>query len=158
MKRDDIYYMGQAYMQAQAAFRRGEVPVGAVIVEMASGKIIAGAGNAPIGIDDPTAHAEILAIREAAYKLQNYRLGGTAIYVTLEPCTMCAGAIAQARIDRLVFGASDVKGGAVINGAKFFESAACHHRPHVTGGILAPKCGNILKEFFKARRGRKNRG
>lgn len=148
---NDEYYMREAIAQAQAASARGEVPVGAVIVN-AQGEIIARTGNAPISIVDPTAHAEILAIRDAAYGMDNYRLNGTTLYVTLEPCTMCAGAISNARIARVVYGASDVKGGAVENGVKFFEQATCHHRPEVTGGILAEKSAKLLKDFFKVRR------
>ena len=148
---NDEYYMREAIAQAQAASARGEVPVGAVIVN-AQGEIIARTGNAPISIVDPTAHAEILAIRDAAYGMDNYRLNGTTLYVTLEPCTMCAGAISNARIARVVYGASDVKGGAVDNGVKFFEQATCHHRPEVTGGILAEESAKLLKDFFKARR------
>lgn len=148
---NDEYYMREAIAQAQAASARGEVPVGAVIVN-AQGEIIARTGNAPISIVDPTAHAEILAIRDAAYGMDNYRLNGTTLYVTLEPCTMCAGAISNARIARVVYGASDVKGGAVENGVKFFEQPTCHHRPEVTGGILAEESAKLLKDFFKARR------
>ena len=148
---NDEYYMREAIAQAQAASARGEVPVGAIIVN-AQGEIIARTGNAPISIVDPTAHAEILAIRDAAYGMDNYRLNGTTLYVTLEPCTMCAGAISNARIARVVYGASDVKGGAVDNGVKFFEQATCHHRPEVTGGILAEESAKLLKDFFKARR------
>ena len=148
---NDEYYMGQALAQAQAASRRGEVPVGAVIVN-ASGDIIARASNAPIGICDPTAHAEVLALRDAAYATGNYRLGGLTLYVTLEPCTMCAGAISNARISRVVYGAADAKGGAVDNGVKFFSQASCHHRPEVTGGILGEECAGLLKAFFKSRR------
>ena len=148
---NDEHYMQEAIAQAQAASARGEVPVGAVIVN-SGGDIIARTGNAPISIVDPTAHAEILAIRDAAYGKDNYRLNGTTLYVTLEPCTMCAGAISNARIGRVVYGASDVKGGAVENGVKFFEQATCHHSPEVTSGILADECGALLKSFFKARR------
>ncbi len=147
----DEDYMREALGQAQAASRRGEVPVGAVIVN-ARGEIIARASNAPIGICDPTAHAEILALRDAAYASGNYRLGGLTLYVTLEPCTMCAGAISNARIARVVYGAPDVKGGAVDNGVRFFEQASCHHKPEVTGGVLAEDCATLLKDFFKARR------
>ena len=132
---NDEYYMREAIAQAQAASERGEVPVGAVIVNR-EGEIISRTGNAPISIVDPTAHAEILAIRDAAYGTDNYRLSGMTLYVTLEPCTMCAGAISNARIARVVYGASDVKGGAVDNGVKFFEHASCHHRPEVTGCLL----------------------
>jgi len=143
--------MRLAIAEAKAAARRGEVPVGAVLVN-AQGDVVAKAGNAPISIFDPTAHAEILALRDGAYALENYRLGGLTLYVTLEPCTMCAGAISNARIARVVYGASDVKGGAVENGVQFFDQPTCHHRPDVTGGILAEECSQILKDFFKARR------
>jgi len=148
---NDEHYMREAIAQAQAASARGEVPVGAVLVN-AEGKIIARTGNAPISIVDPTAHAEILAIRDAAYAIDNYRLNGTTLYVTLEPCTMCAGAISNARIARVVYGASDVKGGAVENGVRFFQQETCHHRPEVIGGILADDCAALLKSFFKERR------
>ena len=147
----DEDYMREAIAQAQAASARGEVPVGAVIVN-AQGDIIARSGNAPISIADPTAHAEILAIREDAYGTDNYRLNGTTLYVTLEPCTMCAGAISHARVSRLVYGASDVKGGAIVNGVRFFEQASCHHKPKVTSGVLADDCAKLLKDFFRVRR------
>ncbi len=147
----DEDYMREALYEAQAASLRGEVPVGAVIVN-ARGQIIARTGNAPIGICDPTAHAEILALRDAAYKTDNYRLNGATLYVTLEPCTMCAGAISNARIARVVYGASDPKGGAVDHGVKFFKQPTCHHRPEVTGGVLWEQCAALLKAFFKARR------
>ena len=147
----DEDYMREALHEAQAASLRGEVPVGAVIVN-GQGQIIARAGNAPIAINDPTAHAEILAMRDAAYMSKNYRLGGLTLYVTLEPCTMCAGAISNARIGRLVYGASDKKGGGVESGVKFFEQASCHHRPNVKGGVLADEASSLLKDFFKSRR------
>lgn len=147
----DEDYMREALIEAQASSARGEVPVGAVIVN-GEGQIIARTGNAPISIVDPTAHAEILAIRDAAYGTDNYRLTGTTLYVTLEPCTMCAGAISNARIGRVVYGAPDVKGGAVKNGVKFFDQATCHHKPKVTGGVLAEESALMLKSFFKARR------
>lgn len=149
---NDEAYMREALVEAQAASLRKEVPVGAILVETASGAIISRAGNAPIGICDPTAHAEVLAIRDAAYAQGNYRLGGLTLYVTLEPCTMCAAAISNARIDRVVYGAADKKGGAVDNGVRFFTQPSCHHRPDVLGGVLADECGQILKEFFKSRR------
>ena len=151
---NDEAYMREALAEAQAASSRGEVPVGAILVETASGQVIARAGNAPIGICDPTAHAEILALREAAYQKNNYRLKGLTLYVTLEPCAMCAAAISNARLDRVVYGAADPKGGAVESGVKFFEHPSCHHRPDVQGGILADECGQILKDFFRARRKR----
>ena len=147
----DADYMQLALLEAKAAARRGEVPVGAVLVS-ASGEILARAGNAPIAICDPTAHAEILAIRDGAYGTDNYRLTGATLYVTLEPCAMCAGAIANARIARVVYGASDPKGGAVESGVRFFEQPSCHHRPEITGGIMAEACSQLLKDFFRARR------
>ena len=148
----DKGYMRQAIVEAQAASARGEVPVGAVLVDPASGEAIARTGNAPIGICDPTAHAEILALRDGAYKTGNYRLSGLTLYVTLEPCAMCAGAISNARIGRVVYGASDLKGGAVESGVRFFDSPSCHHRPEITGGVLADESSAMLKAFFKARR------
>jgi len=148
---DDVHYMRLALEEAKAAARRGEVPVGAVLVN-AQGEIIARTGNAPISICDPTAHAEVLALRDAAYRTGNYRLGGMTLFVTLEPCTMCAGAISNARIARVVYGASDPKGGAVENGVKFFDQPTCHHKPAVTGGVLADEAADLLKSFFRARR------
>lgn len=148
----DKAYMRQALVEAQAASARGEVPVGAVLVDPFTNSIIARTGNAPIGICDPTAHAEILALRDGAYKTGNYRLSGLTLYVTLEPCAMCAGAISNARIGRLVYGASDPKGGAVESGVRFFDSPSCHHRPQVTRGVLADEAAAMLKAFFKARR------
>ena len=147
----DEDYMREALGEAQAASERGEVPVGAVIVND-KGQIIARTGNASISICDPTAHAEILAMRDAASQSQNYRLSGMTLYVTLEPCTMCAGAISNARLTRVVYGASDVKGGAVENGVKFFDQETCHHRPSVTSGILADEASAMLKSFFRTRR------
>ena len=137
---------------AQAAAEAGETPVGAVVLDEATGDLIAVGANGPIGAHDPTAHAEIVAIRAAAKKLGNYRLTGLTLVVTLEPCAMCAGAISHARIGRLVFGAEDPKGGAVVNGPRFFEQPACHSRPTVTGGVLADESSDLLKAFFKARR------
>lgn len=148
---NDQDYMQMAIAEAQAAARRREVPVGAVIVD-AGGAVIARSGNAPIALDDPTAHAEILAIREACYDAENYRLTGATLYVTLEPCTMCAGAISNARIARVVYGAADPKGGAVESGVRFFEQVSCHHKPEVTAGINAAETSYLLRSFFKARR------
>jgi len=147
----DEDYMREALREAQAASKRGEVPVGAIIVND-QGQIIARTGNAPINICDPTAHAEILAIRDAAYASQNYRLSGMTLYVTLEPCTMCAGAISNARITRVVYGAYDTKGGAVDSGVRFFDQPSCHHKPEVDGGVLADEASKLLKVFFRARR------
>ncbi|KAA5804142.1 nucleoside deaminase [Alkalicaulis satelles] len=145
--------MGRALARAQAAAAAGETPVGAVIVDPASGEIIAEAGNAPIGDIDPTGHAEIRALRQAAAKRGNYRLTGLTLYVTLEPCAMCAGAISHARIGRLVYGADDPKGGAVAHGPQFFTQPTCHWRPEVTGGVRAQESSALLKNFFRARRG-----
>lgn len=148
----DEHYMQLAILEAEHAAARGEVPVGAVLVDPVTGDIIASTANGPIGICDPSAHAEVLALRDGAYKTQNYRLSGLTLYVTLEPCTMCAGAISHARIGRLVYGASDPKGGAVESGVQFFGAVTCHHKPEVTGGVLAQQCAQLLKDFFKARR------
>lgn len=137
---------------AQAAADNGETPVGAVVVDPATGEVIATGANQPIGTHDPTAHAEIVALRAAALKRGNYRLTGLTLVVTLEPCAMCAGAISHARIGRVVFGAEDVKGGAVVNGPHFFEQPTCHWRPEVTGGVLAEESARLLKGFFRARR------
>ena len=137
---------------AQDAARRGETPVGAVVVDPADGRVIAIAANDPIGAHDPTAHAEINALREAARTLGNYRLTGLTLVVTLEPCAMCAGAISHARIGRLVFGAADPKGGAIVHGPKFFDQPTCHWRPAVTGGVLADESSAMLRAFFRERR------
>jgi tRNA(Arg) A34 adenosine deaminase TadA len=137
---------------AQDAALAGEAPIGAVIVDPASGEIIARAANAPIAGHDPTAHAEILALRAAAQALGNYRLTGLALFVTLEPCAMCAGAISHARIGRLVFGAEDAKGGGVIHGARVFDHKTCHWRPEVRGGVRAEESAALLREFFRSKR------
>lgn len=148
----DLAMMRLALEAAQAAALAGEVPVGAVVFDPVSGEIIATAANAPIGQHDPTAHAEILALRAAAARIGNYRLTGLALAVTLEPCAMCAGAISHARIAKLVFGAEDAKGGAVVNGGRFFEQATCHWRPHVVDGVLGDEATRLLQGFFRARR------
>ncbi|MFZ4606738.1 MAG: nucleoside deaminase [Caulobacter sp.] len=140
--------------EAREAAARGETPVGAVILDPATGAVIARAGNGPIGAHDPTAHAEIAAMRLAAAALGNYRLTGLTLVVTLEPCAMCAGAISHARIGRVVFGADDPKGGAVLHGPRFFEQPTCHWRPDVTGGVLADESAELLRGFFRARRGK----
>lgn len=145
-------YMRAALEAAQAAAEAGEVPVGAAIVDPASGEIVAVAGNAPIAGHDPTAHAEIRAIRKAAEMLGNYRLTGLDLYVTLEPCAMCAGAISFARLRRVIYGAVDKKGGAVEHGPRFFEQPTCHWRPEVISGVLADEASELLKSFFRERR------
>ena len=145
--------MQLALAQAREAATRGETPVGAVILDPATGVVIASAGNGPIGAHDPTAHAEIAALRLAGAALGNYRLTGLTLVVTLEPCAMCAGAISHARIGRVVFGAEDPKGGAVVHGPCFFDQPTCHWRPEVTGGVLADESAALLRGFFRARRG-----
>ena len=142
--------MAKALDEARAAGARGEVPVGCVIVR--DGAVVARAGNRTLADRDPTAHAEIMAIRSAAASLGSERLEGCDLYVTLEPCAMCAGAVAFARIRRLYYGAADPKGGAVDNGVKFFASPSCHHRPEVYGGLAEAEAGALLKEFFRERR------
>ena len=142
--------MEMALDQARAAGARGEVPVGCVIVR--EGAAIARAGNRTIADRDPTAHAELLAIRQAAAALGSERLADCDLYVTLEPCAMCAAAMSFARIRRLYFGAADPKGGAVENGVRFFASPTCHHRPEVYGGINESECAALLRDFFAARR------
>lgn len=141
-----------ALEEAQAAADRGEAPIGAVVVDPETGEVIARAGNNPISAHDPTAHAEILALRAAAQARGSYRLTGLTLVVTLEPCAMCAGAISHARIGRVVFGATDEKGGAVVSGPRFFEQATCHWKPAVEGGVLAEEGSRLLKDFFRARR------
>lgn len=148
----DETYMRIALDLAQAAAQAGEAPIGAVIVDPASGEVVATAHNQPIALTDPTAHAEILAIRQAARLRGNYRLMGLRLYVTLEPCAMCAGAISHARLGRVVFGASDPKGGAVEHGPRFFNQPTCHWRPEVSGGVLGAESSIMLKRFFLARR------
>jgi len=142
--------MQAALAQAREAAAAGEVPVGCVIVR--AGTIIAGARNRTLADHDPTAHAEMLAIRAAAEVLGSERLVDCDLYVTLEPCTMCAAAISFARIRRLYYGAADPKGGAVEHGVRFLTAPTCHHRPEVYGGIAEAEAGELLKEFFKARR------
>jgi tRNA(Arg) A34 adenosine deaminase TadA len=150
----DIDAMRLALEAARAAAAAGETPVGAVVLDPATGEVLAVAGNGPIGAHDPTAHAEIAAMRIAAARLGNYRLTGLTLVVTLEPCAMCAGAISHARIGRVVFGADDAKGGAVVHGPRFFEQPTCHWRPEVTGGMLAQESAELLRGFFRARRGK----
>jgi len=142
--------MSIALEEARAAAARAEVPVGCVIVR--EGQIVARAGNRTLADKDPTAHAELLAIRAAAAALGSERLTGCDLYVTLEPCAMCAAAMSFARIRRLYFGAADPKGGAVEHGVRFFAAPTCHHRPQVYGGIDENESASLLQEFFQARR------
>ncbi|MEM1397655.1 MAG: nucleoside deaminase [Pseudomonadota bacterium] len=151
---NDKEFMSIAMAVAREAGERGEAPIGAVLVS-AEGDLLASAGNRSIMDNDPTAHAEIVALRMAAEKLQNYRLTNTTLFVTLEPCVMCAGAISHARVDTLVIAASDPKGGAVWHGPKFFEQSTCHWRPKVQQGPFADESGDLLRTFFRQRRAAK---
>jgi len=146
----DIAFMQQALQLAKQAGEAGEVPVGAVIVK--DGQVIGRGSNAPIGTSDPTAHAEIMAMRDAATHLANYRLVDCTLYVTLEPCAMCSGAIQHARIARLVYGASDPKTGACGSVINLMDEPQLNHHTEVTQGILATECGALLSSFFSARR------
>lgn len=148
MKRPD--FMALALQEARAAAGRGEVPVGAVIVN--DGIVIAASGNRTRELSDPTAHAEMLAIRQACKTLSNERLAGCDLYVTLEPCAMCAGAISFARLRRLYFGVGDEKGGGVVNGVRFFASPTCHHAPDVYAGMAETESATVLRNFFGERR------
>ena len=146
----DTYFMRLALQQAGQAYAEGEVPVGAVVVK--DGEVIAVGYNQPIGKHDPTAHAEIMALRAASEKLGNYRLPGCELYVTLEPCVMCSGAMLHARLSRVVFGASDPKTGACGSVLNLFEQPALNHQTAIAGGVLADECGAFLKRFFVERR------
>ncbi len=146
---DDEHWMRRALTYARQGGAEGEVPVGAVVV--ADGAVLGAGYNRPIGNADPTAHAEIVALREAAQSVSNYRLAGATLYVTLEPCMMCAGAIVHSRIERLVFGATEPKAGTVTS-HPLLDSEWLNHEVAVTGGVLAAECGAVLSEFFAARR------
>ncbi len=146
----DTDWMRHALKLAERAQQEGEVPVGAVLV--LNDEIIGAGWNRPIAAHDPTAHAEIMALRAGAAKLGNYRLNNTTLYVTLEPCVMCAGAMVHARIKRLVFGANDPKAGAIISVFNIFDSSKLNHRVEYVGGILSDECGAMLSRFFEARR------
>ena len=152
MKQEELdrQFMQQALEQAQLAAVAGEVPVGAVIVR--NGEVIARAFNQPITKHDPSAHAEMLALRQAALSAENYRLPSTTLYVTLEPCTMCAGAMLHARVDRIVYGAADPKTGAAGSVLDVFSSKQINHQTVVEGGVMAQECGQLLRNFFKERR------
>ena len=146
----DQQYMRMAIEQAQLAAQSGEVPVGAVLVK--DGQVISKAFNKPIANHDPSAHAEMLALREAALAEENYRIPGSTLYVTLEPCAMCSGAMLHARIDRVVYGASDPKTGAAGSVLDIFASKQINHQTSVEGGIMSEECGQLLRDFFKGRR------
>jgi tRNA(adenine34) deaminase len=143
-------FMDMALEEARVAGEAGEVPVGCIIAH--DGAVIARAGNRTLADSDPTAHAELVAIRAAAARLGSERLSDCDLYVTLEPCAMCAGAVSFARIRRLYYGAADPKGGAVDNGVRFFTAPTCHHRPEVYGGLAEAEASALLREFFRQRR------
>lgn len=149
MDRDEEF-MRLALAEAEKALQAGEVPVGAVVVR--GGEVIASAHNGPVGLKDPSAHAEILALRRAAAAEGNYRLAGTTLYVTIEPCLMCAGALIHARVSRLVFGAPDPKGGAVVSLYKVLQDGRLNHGVEATGGVLREACSEILSRFFREKR------
>jgi tRNA(adenine34) deaminase len=150
MKDSDEKWMREALVLARMAEAVGEVPVGAVLVK--DGAIVGSGWNQPIGAHDPTAHAEVMALRAAAKLAGNYRLTGTTLYVTLEPCAMCAGALVHARAARLVYGAADPKAGAAGSVFNLVQADALNHRLEVTGGVLGEECGGLLKDFFSRRR------
>jgi len=147
---NDLEFMKSALDEARAAGSRGEIPIGAVVV--LDGVIVSRAGNRTIGDCDPTAHAEVIALREAAHKIGNHRLLGSTLYATIEPCAMCAGAMIQARISRLVYGADDPKAGAVRSCFSILEHEKLNHRVDVTSGVLAEESVELLRAFFEVRR------
>jgi len=150
MPDSDLEFMRAALDEARAAAERGEVPIGAVLVH--EGKIIARAHNRTLTDNDPTAHAEMVAIRAAAQSIGNHRLNGTSLYVTVEPCAMCAGAMIQARVARLIYGCAEQKGGAVRTCFQILDHPAVNHRVEVISGVLAEECAAVLQEFFAQRR------
>lgn len=152
MENNDLTFMQIALEEARAAAARDEVPIGAVIVDAKTGEIIARNGNRTIELNDPTAHAEIMVIREACERAGAQRIPDCDLFVTLEPCAMCAGAVSFARIRRLVLAAPDPKGGGVLHGGKFYSQPTCHHRPEIVSGPLANESGVLLKSFFAGKR------
>lgn len=146
----DYDFMKIALEEAQSAYRRGEVPVGAVLVR--EGNVLARAHNSPIALNDPSAHAEMQVLRQAAEKIGNYRLAGTELYVTIEPCIMCAGAIIHARVERVIFGARDPKFGAVVSLYNILDDKRLNHQVKVTEGVLKEECGEIISRFFREKR------
>ncbi|MAB97979.1 MAG: tRNA adenosine(34) deaminase TadA [Pseudomonadaceae bacterium] len=149
----DAHFMREALTLASQGAAVGEVPVGAVLVQ--GGEIVGRGFNCPITTHDPSAHAEMVAIRDAALRLTNYRLPGSTLYVTLEPCSMCAGLIVHSRIERVVYGATEPKAGVAISRGEFFNQTFLNHRVMIEGGVLADECGAVLTEFFRARRASK---
>jgi tRNA(adenine34) deaminase len=151
MNAQDAEFMQTALREAETAVAAGEIPVGAVVVS--GGQVIGSGQNRSIRDNDPSAHAEVVALREACLAQSNYRLGDATLYVTLEPCAMCVGALVQARVNRVVFGAYDPKAGATGSAVDLTESRAFNHRFEVMGGVLADECGGLLQDFFRRRRG-----
>ena len=149
-KRNDTEWMKIALEEAILAAEKGEVPVGAALVK--EGKLVASAGNCPISTNDPTAHAEINVLRKAAKQENNYRLPDTTLYITLEPCTMCVGAIIHARVERVVYGATDPKAGALVSLYTIGTDDRLNHSLTISGGVLADKCSELLKDFFRKKR------
>lgn len=154
METNDEYWMRLALEQARLAAAAGEVPVGAVLVR--EGELIGAGFNQPIGRCDPTAHAEVAALRAAAQNVANYRLPDTTLYVTIEPCAMCAGALVHARVKRLVFGAAEPRAGAVVSAARLLDGAQFNHRVAYEGGVLAQECAALMQSFFRERRAADN--
>ena len=152
VENSDIDWMCEALAQARLAAQKGEVPVGAVLVD-AEGRLLAAGHNQPISACDPSAHAEIVTLRAAALEVGNYRLVDTTLYVTLEPCTMCVGALVHARVKRLVYGATEPRTGAIESAHRLFDSGEYNHRPEIEGGVLAQESSALLTDFFRARRG-----
>ena len=150
----DLKAMQAALEEAEKAGRAGEVPIGAVLVDPETGEIVARAGNRTRELNDPTAHAEVMVIRDLCAKTGAQRIPGYDLYVTIEPCTLCAAAISFARVRRVVFGADDPKGGGVVNGVRFYDAPTCHHRPEIVGPVaeMSAACGDIVRAFFKDRR------
>ncbi len=143
--------MQRALEEAKRAQDQGEVPIGAVLTDE-NGEILACAHNQTRTLNDPTAHAEILAIREGCKKRGAQRIPGTTLYITLEPCAMCAAALSFARVQKIIFAASDPKGGGILHGGEFYKQPTCHHKPSISYGLMEQECGTILKEFFKSKR------
>jgi tRNA(adenine34) deaminase len=150
----DEYWMSKALVQARLAAEADEVPVGAILINEEN-ELVASGHNQPISTSDPTAHAEIVVLREAAKKLNNYRLPNTTLYVTLEPCTMCVGALVQARVKRIVYGAVEPKTGAIESAHRLFDEGSFNHLPEINGGVMQDECSSLLSDFFQEKRNQK---
>ena len=154
IKENHAYWMGLAIEQAKQAANQNEIPIGAVLVDLESGELLSEGYNQPISSSDPTAHAEIVVLRQASNRRKNYRLAATALYVTVEPCTMCVGALMHARISLLVFGAREPKAGVVVSQKQLLEESFYNHRLNYLEGIMAEECGALLTDFFEKKRNR----